>query len=331
MNSLISRRRFFQWSILSLGAVGAAQAEAPFTESHVPDPGWPALTPDVYPERCQMTGVAVAADGSILVLNHGDNPVDPMRTFKRELIKKPAVLVIDPKTGKLVRSWGKNLFMRPHQINVDGEGHVWVTDSGLKRVFKFDVQGNKLLEIGGQDSGLALPTDVVVLSDGTIIVGDGAPNKRGVKFDASGKNQGDWGLRGAGKNQVHTPHSLAVDEEDLVYVADKENHWVQVLNAEGAVEATWRNVGGPLAVRYQHGLVYVLSNLSANRGIVRIFNKQGEPQGAFHTRQPRKSGKTEDYEWPHGLAVSEGGDAVYVGFILTARRVQRYRRVAPAK
>jgi DNA-binding beta-propeller fold protein YncE len=238
------------------------------------------------------------------------------------------VLVLDPKTGKLIRSWARVIFMRPHQINVDAEGNVWVTDSGLKRVFKFDATGNKLLEIGGADSNLVLPTDAAVLKDGTIVVADGAPNKRGVKFDSAGKSLGDWGLRDSGPNQVHTPHCLAVDEDDLIYVADKGNHWVQVLSAEGKVQATWRNVGAPLAIRYYEGFVYVLSNLSATRGIVRKFDRQGELQEAFHTKQ---SGKNEDYEWPHGLAVSEGGNLVYVGFILTARRVQRYRKAAPPK
>lgn len=324
MKRPISRRHFFQWSALSLGAAGLSPIlEAATTESHAPDTGWPSLTPDVYPENCQMTGVAVAPDGSILALNHGDNPVDPLRPFKKELIKKPAVLVLDSKSGKLLNSWGRNTFMRPHQITVDSGGNVWITDSGLKRVFKFDLTGKKLLEIGDGDPGLNLPTDVAVLRDGSFIVGDGAPNKRGARFDQTGKWMGDWGLRGKGPIRVHSPHSLTVDEDDMIYVADKENHWVQVLDSMGEVQATWDNVGGPLAIRYHEGFLYVLSNLSASRGIVRRFNKQGELQESFRTKQ---SGKTADYEWPHGLAVAEGGNVIYVGFILTASRVQRYRR-----
>jgi len=96
-----------------------------------------------------MTGVAVAKDGSILVLNHGENPVEPQKPFKHEIIKKPGVLVLDPKSGKLLRSWGESLFMRPHQILVDAADNVWIADSGLKKVFKFDAFGGKLLEVGG--------------------------------------------------------------------------------------------------------------------------------------------------------------------------------------
>ena len=324
MLSQISRRRFLQCCALCLGTVGGYTLEAASGESHATDLGWPALTPDSYPEPCQMTGVAVAKDGSILVLNHGENPVEPQKPFKREIIQKPGVLVIDPKSGKLIRSWGENLFMRPHQISVDAEGNVWIADSGLKKVFKFDALGKLLLEVGGGEVSFNLPTDVAVLSDGTFIVADGATNKRGVKFSPEGQVLGDWGLKGAGPIILHTPHSLAVDDADRVYVADRDKHWVQVLNADGEVQATWKKIGGPLAIRYHQGSLYVLSNLSGKRGIVRRFNPAGEMQESFHTRG---LGRIEDYEWPHGLAVSDGGNSIYVGFILTARRVQRYRRV----
>jgi peptidylamidoglycolate lyase len=272
-----------------------------------------------------MTGVAVASDGSILVLNHGENSIEPLRPFRREIIQKPTVLVLDPKSGKILRAWGENLLMRPHQISVDAGGHIWIVDSGLKKVFKFDAKGTLLFEIGGGEISFNLPTDVAVLSDGSFIVADGATNKRGVKFNTEGESLGDWGLRSEGGPIIlHTPHGITSDAEDRVYVADKEKHWVQVLSAEGALLATWKKVGGPLSIRHHQGSIYVLSNLSGTRGIVRRFNTAGELQESFHTRG---LGKIQDYEWPHGLAVSDGGNSIYVGFILTARRVQRYLRI----
>jgi peptidylamidoglycolate lyase len=324
MNSLISRRRFLQCCALSAGLSWEHRLEAASTESHAPDMTWPSLSADIYPEPCQMTGVAVASDGTILVLNHGENSVEPLKPFKREIIKKPAVLVLDPKTGKILRTWGTNLFMRPHQISVDTKGNVWIVDSGLKKVFKFDAQGAQLLELGGDEIKFNLPTDMAVLSDGTFIVADGETNKRGIKFNTEGESLGNWGLRGDGPIILHTPHSITSDPEDRVYVADKERHWVQVLNPEGEVLATWKKVGSPLSIRYHAGFIYVLSNLSGTRGIVRRFNPAGELQDSFRTKG---LGKIQEYEWPHGLAISDGGDTVYVGFVLTARRVQRYRRL----
>jgi peptidylamidoglycolate lyase len=270
-----------------------------------------------------MTGVAVAKDGTILALNHGENHADPALGYLRELIKKPAVLVIDPKTGKLLRSWGSNLFILPHHLSVDAAGCVWIVDSALKSVFKFDQNGVKLMELKGADFGFQMPTDVAVFKDGTFLVADGSMNKRGMRFNADGELQEEWGQRGEGLPQFHSPHSLAVDDAGLVYVADRENRWIQVLNAEGERVSTWSKVGRPACVRFHAGSVWVLSNVNASKGIVRRFNTNGQLLEAFHTRPAGAKG---DFEWPHSLAITDDGNTVYVGFILTSRQILRYRR-----
>jgi len=292
-------------------------------ESHVLDETWPSLAPPLYPEPCQITGVAIAKDGTILALNHGENHSDPALGYLKDLIRKPAVLVIDPKTGKLLRSWGSNVFILPHHISVDAAGNVWVVDGALKSVFKFDGNGVKLMEIRGVDVGFQMPTDVAVFKDGSFLVTDGSITKRALRFDAEGTLLGEWGEKGEGLAQFHTPHSIAIDDSEMVYIADRENRWVQVLNAEGDLKATWRRLGRPSCVRFHSGSIWVLSNFNAAKGIVRRFNLKGELLEAFHTKPPASK---RDFEWPHGLAVTEGGNTVYVGFILTSRQVVRYRR-----
>ena len=47
-------------------------------ESHVLDETWPSLAPPLYPEPCQITGVAIAKDGTILALNHGKTTRTPL-------------------------------------------------------------------------------------------------------------------------------------------------------------------------------------------------------------------------------------------------------------
>jgi len=340
MKEVLSRRQFISGFSAAAGTLGLSPAltfgaekqsavapvapATPVVNSHLLDSSWPVFTPDLYPEKFQMSGVAVAKDGNVVVLSHGENHGDPQKGFQRKFIKRPAVFVVDPKSGRILRTWGANLFFQPHQISVDVAGNFWVADSGLKRVFKFNPDGVKMLELGTKDTPLEMPTDVAVLSDGSFIVADGAISRRGVRFDSDGHRLGDWGARGEETVQLHTPHSMAVDDEDRVYVADMSNHWVQVLSAEGELIATWSKVGRPLCVRYHAGSIYVLSNLSAAKGIVRRFNKKGELQDSFATR-PAET--TEDFEWPHGLAIGDGGKSVYVGFVLTARRVQRYKRV----
>ncbi len=323
----MNRRHFFRNTSSALVAGSfprwSAAASPVSTKSHVLDAEWPKLTPDSYPDRCQIAGVAIGKDGNILALNRGENHWDPKAGFKRTPIHKPAVLVIDPKSGGLVGSWGSDLFMMPHQISVDAAGNVWIVDCGLNTVFKFDAMGAKLLELGGPEIGFMMPTDVTSLSDGGFVVSDGYQNTRVVKFDSAGKLVAAWGTKGRGQLQFNTPHSIACDDNDLLYVADRENHRVQVLNAKGKVQAIWTNVERPLTIRHAADSLFVLSNLEAAKGIVRQFNKQGKVLASFPTKP---AGTTEDFEWPHGLAVSADGSQVYVGFTLTGRRVQRYQR-----
>ena len=323
-----SRREFFRTAALALGVMPTnamlATEDRELPESHVLDAHWPALSPEVYPERCQIAGVAIAKDGNILALNRGENHWMPTAGFKKQTVKKPAVLVIDAKTGALTGSWGAGIFMMPHQIHVDREGNVWVVDCGSHTVFKFDAAGTPLLKIGGPEIGFNMPTDVAVLSDGSFVVSDGYVNARAVKFDPAGKRIAAWGTKGKQPRQFQTPHSVTADDADLLYVADRENHRVQVLDARGELQAIWTNVERPLTVRFSNGSIFVLSNLEAAKGVVRQFDKKGVVQAAFHTKP---AATEDDFEWPHGLAVDGDGSMIYVGFTLTSRRLRRFRRV----
>ena len=52
-------------------------------------------------------------------------------------IANDTVLCLDPNTGKVMKSWGKNRFYLPHGISVDPQGNVWLTDVALHQVFRF--------------------------------------------------------------------------------------------------------------------------------------------------------------------------------------------------
>jgi hypothetical protein len=58
-------------------------------------------------------------------------------------------------------------------------------------------------------------------------------NSRVAKVDRDGNWIKSWGDRGTGPGQFHTPHSIAVDAHDNVYVADRSNRRIQVFNTEG--------------------------------------------------------------------------------------------------
>ncbi len=323
----ISRGSFLRQAALATGCFAVLRGTLRSAESDQPsfelDPTWPAEFPGVLNEPCQVAGVAIAKDGSILVLNRGENHWMPSSGYRQEKIQKPAVLVLDGERGQLKDSWGEGLFVMPHQISVDQAGNIWIVDCGQDKLFKFDPGGSPLLELGGDEIGFRKPTDVVVLSDGSFVVSDGYTNARVAVFDQDGGMVQQWGRKGKEPLQFQTPHSIACDENDLIYVADRENHRIQILNRNGELQSIWTHVERPLTVRYVAGSIYVLSNLDADKGIVRQLNRNGEVLSSFMTKP---AGSEEDFEWPHGLAVNHDGSMIYIGFTLTGRRVHRFIR-----
>lgn len=312
-------------AVIVTGAV-LLQINARGAESHELDRSWPAAAASCRPGRYQVPGVALAGDDRVLVLTRGENHWMPGMAFRRQRLRESPVVDIATSGGDEQPGLGAKECMMPHQIVVDPRGHAWVVDVGLHAVIEFDAEGKKLRSIGGPQVRFNMPTDVAFLSDGSFVVSDGYGNSRVVKFSADGRPVASWGRRGTGPVEFHTPHSVAVDDDDRIYVADRENDRVQVLDADGVFITEWTDIGRPLTVRFATGSLWVLSNLDAAAGIVRRFSSDGKEIESFRTLPPGDPG---DFEWPHGLAVSSDGNDVYIGFTLTGRRVQRYRRAPP--
>jgi sugar lactone lactonase YvrE len=181
------------------------------------------------------------------------------------------VLKFDP-SGKLVKSFASGLMIFPHGIHVDRDGNVWVTDGqdNLPRrrpgqpadaplppkpekvighqVFKFSPDGKLLLTLGkpgGNQPGTPAdpasfyqPNDVITYPNGDIVVAEGhsdAPtaNARLVRFDKTGKFLTEYGKRGSGRDgEFQQPHGLAFDSKGRLFVADRSNNRIQVLDAQ---------------------------------------------------------------------------------------------------
>jgi DNA-binding beta-propeller fold protein YncE len=178
------------------------------------------------------------------------------------------VLKFDQASGKLLQGFGAGMFVFPHGIHVDRQGNVWVTDGNdnLPRrrpgqpadaplpappakvvghqVYKFSPDGKLLLTLGkpggnqpGQPADPASffqPNDVITYPNGDILVaeGHGGSNARLVKFDGSGKFLMEFGKRGAGPDgEFDQPHGLAFDSKGRLFVADRSNNRIQILDA----------------------------------------------------------------------------------------------------
>ena len=166
--------------------------------------------------------------------------------------KANPVIAVD-KEGHVLRSFGKGLYKIPHAIRLDPEGNVWTVDAGTSTVIKFSPKGKKLLEI--DVGGLPEPadsafrgaflgtTDVAFAPKGRILISDGYANARVVEYTADGKKVCEWGSAGTGPGQFHLPHSLVVDENNILYVADRENGRIEKFDLDGKFSGEIPNLG----------------------------------------------------------------------------------------
>src|SRR5262252_10857860 len=172
-------------------------------------------------------------------------------------------------SGKLVKSFGAGMFVRPHGIHVDREGNVWVTDGEGPdgkdpnkngkghQVFKFSPDGQVLMTLGkagitgdGPDT-FNQPSAVVIAPNGDIFVGDGHggnSNVRIVKFSKDGKFIKAWGKKGTAAGEFDTPHALAMDSRGRLFVGDRGNNRIQIFDQDGKFLEEWKQFGRPSGV-----------------------------------------------------------------------------------
>ena len=77
---------------------------------------------------------------------------------------------------------------------------------------------------------------------------DGYTDSRVVKYDKNGRFIKSIGTRGNGVNQFSTPHGIAADAQGNVYVADRGNSRIVVLDNDLNWKTTYENVGAPWGI-----------------------------------------------------------------------------------
>ena len=182
------------------------------------------------------------------------------------------IVKLDP-SGKVVASFGAGQIIWPHGMDVDRQGNVWIADARVataaelkqfpnaagkgNTVTKFSPQGKVLLvlgkpgEAGTPPTAFTEPNDVLVAPNGSIFVGEShnaqfedkpdGPSAIGriSKFAPDGKFIKSWGTWGFGNGEFRGPHSLAMDSQGRLFVADRGNRRIQIFDQEGKHLATW--------------------------------------------------------------------------------------------
>ena len=184
-----------------------------------------------------VAAVAVDSKDQVYVFNRGEHP---MMVFDRE--------------GNFLRSWGEGVFRRAHGLHIDAHDHLYCTDDGDHTVRRCTTEGKIDLTIGVP--GKPAPfmsgepfhrcTHTALSPKGDIYVSDGYGNARVHKFSPAGKLIMSWGSSGTEPGQFNIAHNIASDDDGWIYVADRENHRVQVFDGNGKYETQWNNLHRPV-------------------------------------------------------------------------------------
>ena len=145
---------------------------------------------------------------------------------------------------------------------------IYLTDDGGHFVRKCSLDGKVLLELGvpGEPkpymSGEPFHrcTHTALSPRGEIYVSDGYGNAKVHKYSPDGKLLMSWGEPGTGEGEFNIVHNICTDADGWVYVADRENHRVQVFDGNGTYETQWNNLHRPcgLYMDYtRHPVAYI--------------------------------------------------------------------------
>jgi hypothetical protein len=138
------------------------------------------------------------------------------------------------KDGKFLMEWGEtpkdpnnpgpNEWNTVHSIAISNDRKLYVVDRGHHRMQVFDENG-KFLDMWKTGVN-SLPYAHLISTDQFIWIADGGTN-RILKYDLNGNFLYGWGTRGGPLGQFWGPHSLTVDQDGNLYIAEVFNGRVQ--------------------------------------------------------------------------------------------------------
>jgi hypothetical protein len=289
------------------------------------DDGWAKLPPGME-FNADVAAVGIDKHDNVYAFNRGKHP---MCVFDRE--------------GNLLRTWGEGIYPRAHGVFMAPDDTIWLTDDGDHTVRQCTLDGKILLTIGVP--GKPAPymsgdpfhrcTHTAMSPQGDLYVSDGYGNSRVHKFSPDGKLLFSWGSPGTDPGQFNIAHNICCDPDGWVYVADRENHRVQVFDGNGKYETQWNNMHrasglcmetGTRTPRFYVGEIgpdmAVNIDLPGCGPRVSIYTHKGELLARLgHEHAGLATGQ---FVSPHGLAVDSRGD-IYVGevsFTNWGRRVR---------
>ena len=271
---------------------------------------WETLPP-AYGWR-EVPAVAVDSKDRVYAFARGDHP---MIVFDRD--------------GNFLDSWGQGLFTRAHGITLGPDDTLYCTDDGGHTVRQCTLDGKVLMTLGvsGQPaepySGQPFNRCTHVALDpksGDLYVSDGYANARVHKYSPDGKLLFSWGGPGTDEGEFSIPHNIATDEDGYVYVADRENHRVQVFDSNGRYETQLNNLHRPCGIYISEDQHIYIGELGSGMAVTKDVPNIGPRITVLDTKGQRLArighlgyGLGEgQFIAPHGICLDSRGD-IYVG------------------
>ena len=198
----------------------------------------------------------------------------------------PPVLKFD-EHGTLVKSFGEGMIVAPHGILVDKDDNIWVVDCACTggggrgrggsappdttagrgapppaakghQIFKFSPDGKLLMTLGtaggAREPGYFYnPNAILIAPDGSIFVSEGHTSTPGstarvMKFSKDGTLIASWGKLGTGPDDWDQPHALAMDSKGRLFVGDRGNNRIKILDQQGRLLDTWYQFSRPSGI-----------------------------------------------------------------------------------
>ena len=218
------------------------------------------------------------------------------------LLKKEGAMLDAALTGTVLN----DVIQEPHGIAEGRNGEIVVVSNSDHRVFVFDREHRLMVQFGDKgdlDGHFTSPTGVAVTSDNYILV---SSHDKLQWFTMEGQLVYAVGSCGKKEMEFEHPDSIAINKDDRIYVLEKRNKRVQILNGNGTYHSSFSlKVDHPpeaLAINSEGKIIFA----DTRNNCVQIFSSEGKYLSKFNNMGSK------EIALPTAVAI-DTKDNIYVG------------------
>lgn len=271
---------------------------------------------------------------------HGSTCCDKNGNVYVALDKGEFGLAVFDRNGKFLRFSAKGLAGIHHLIlqMEDGAEFLYGAHLAGKTAIKLDLNGKPIWKLGCpmesgkyQKRNQYRPTGITVSNNGSVYVADGYGKNWIHQFDKNQKYVRSIGGLGGEPGKFRTCHSVAIDRRDgteKLLVCDRENRRLQYFDLEGRfLSVSTTGLKRPCCLSIHKDIVAVaelegrVSLLDKKNKIVSVLgdNKKGNRRANYSL--PPKDWDPKQFNAPHGLCFTSGGDLIVLEWNKVGRLV----------